>query len=188
MPLFHAQSSTKLGLQLQLAWHKRRGIGGIHPNKSAFLPRIPAIASDHDMVVQCIVLRGPMTDFAAVSVHLKLAAAASSSTSTSSIARSFSTTQPHKLSDQIFLARTKCACVALQTECHGRMQRTLGGLGDVSVLDGHGYSRVVATSKRFGSLWHRSIRTKQPRGDTLIAEHLICLMTMTDGKKKRING
>ena len=76
MPLFNAQSSTKLGPQLQLAWHKRRGIGGIHPNKSAFLPRIPAIASDHDMVVQCIALRGPMTDFAAVSVHLKLAAAA----------------------------------------------------------------------------------------------------------------
>ena len=72
MPLFNAQSSTKLGLQLQL----RRGIGGIHPNKSAFLPRIPAIASDHDMVVQCIALRGPMTDFAAVSVHMKLAAAA----------------------------------------------------------------------------------------------------------------
>ena len=63
MPLFNAQSSTKLGLQLQLAWHKRRGIGGIHPNKSAFLPRIPAIASDHDMVVQCIVLRGPVVQW-----------------------------------------------------------------------------------------------------------------------------
>ena len=59
MPLFNAQSSTKLGLQLQL----RRGIGGIHPNKSAFLPRIPAIASDHDMVVQCIVLRGPVVQW-----------------------------------------------------------------------------------------------------------------------------
>ena len=106
MPLFNAQSSTKLGLQLQLAWHKRRGIGGIHPNKSAFLPRIPAIASDHDMVVQCIALRGPMTDFAAVSGHLKLAAAAASS-----IAFVHFRPQPHKLSDQIFLARTICVCI-----------------------------------------------------------------------------
>ena len=124
----------------QTAWHRRHSAD---PNKSAFLPRIPAIASDHDMVVQCIVLRGPMTDFAAVSVHLKLAAAAAAA----ALLVHFRPHNHTKLSDQIFLARTKCACVALQTECHGRMQRTLGGLGDVSVLDGHGYSRVVATSK-----------------------------------------
>ena len=75
----------------QTAWHRRHSAAPqqrIGFSSHGYWPLLPI------MVFQCIVLRGPMTDSAAVFAYLKLAGIAA-------LLRSFSTTQPRHTNFQI---------------------------------------------------------------------------------------